>query len=160
VDPTSRAYPSGDLKASDSDRDAALAELSEHFQVGRLTAAEFDERAGQALGARTGKELTALMADLPAGPPARPEPGTNSGTGAGLRRMAGRSVTMIAVVALAGITVVAAILGNGLGLELGSGHGHGHGYAGPAPWGLILIVFLILRRRTHRRDHTRSHRDE
>jgi Domain of unknown function (DUF1707) len=156
VDPTSRAYPSGDLRASDSDRDAALSELSEHFQAGRLTAAEFDERAGQALGARTGKQLTDLMADLPPGPPARPEPSTNSATGAGLRRIAARSVTMTTVVALAGIAAVVAILGNRLEL----GNGHGDSFAGPAPWGLILIVFLILRRRTHSRDRTRSHRDE
>jgi hypothetical protein len=58
-------YPSGDLRASDADRDRAVSELSEAFQVGRITADEFDERSGQALSARTGKELTALLADLP-----------------------------------------------------------------------------------------------
>jgi hypothetical protein len=58
-------YPSGDLRVSDADRDRAVSELSEAFQVGRITADEFDERSGQALTARTGKELTALLADLP-----------------------------------------------------------------------------------------------
>jgi hypothetical protein len=58
-------YPPGDLRVSDADRDRALSELSEAFQVGRITADEFDQRSGQALGARTGKELTALLADLP-----------------------------------------------------------------------------------------------
>ena len=74
-----RGFPPGDLRVSDADRDRALSELSEAFRVGRITADEFDQRSGQALRARTGKELTALLADLPlAGPPATritvPEP--------------------------------------------------------------------------------------
>jgi hypothetical protein len=60
-----RDYPAGDLRVSDADRDRALRELSEAFQAGRITAGEFDQRAEQALGARTGKELTVLLADLP-----------------------------------------------------------------------------------------------
>jgi hypothetical protein len=60
-----RDYPVGDLRVSDADRDRALRELSEAFQVGRITAGELDQRSGQALSARTGKELTALLADLP-----------------------------------------------------------------------------------------------
>jgi Domain of unknown function (DUF1707) len=60
-----RDYPAGDLRVSDADRDRALRELSEAFQAGRITAAEFDQRSGQALGARTGNELTGLLTDLP-----------------------------------------------------------------------------------------------
>src|SRR5580692_321446 len=60
-----RNYPAGDLRVSDADRDRALRELSEAFQAGRITADEFDARSEQALGARTGKELTGLLADLP-----------------------------------------------------------------------------------------------
>jgi uncharacterized membrane protein len=58
-----RNYPAGDLRVSDADRDRALRELSEAFQAGRITADEFDARSEQALGARTGKELTCLLAD-------------------------------------------------------------------------------------------------
>jgi Domain of unknown function (DUF1707) len=66
------SYPPGDYRVSDADRDRALAELSAAFQVGRITADEFDERSGQTLRSRTGKELTALLADLPVeGAPAR-----------------------------------------------------------------------------------------
>jgi hypothetical protein len=50
---------------SDADRDRAVSELSVAFQAGRITADEFDQRSAQALAARTGKELTALLADLP-----------------------------------------------------------------------------------------------
>jgi hypothetical protein len=58
-------YPPGDLRVSDAERDRALSELSEALQAGRITADEFDKRSGQVLSARTGKELTALLADLP-----------------------------------------------------------------------------------------------
>lgn len=65
MDGASRGFPPGDLRVSDADRDRALSELSEALRVGRITADEFDQRSGQALRARTGKELTALLADLP-----------------------------------------------------------------------------------------------
>jgi hypothetical protein len=65
MDGVGRGFPPGDLRVSDADRDRALAELSEAFRVGRITADEFDQRSGQAQRARTGKELTALLADLP-----------------------------------------------------------------------------------------------
>jgi hypothetical protein len=62
-----RGFPQGELRVSDGDRDRALSELSEAYQVGRITADEFDHRSMQALSARTGKELAALLADLPPG---------------------------------------------------------------------------------------------
>jgi Domain of unknown function (DUF1707) len=65
VDRAGWNYPSGNFRVSDADRDRALSELSDAFQVGRITADEFDQRSGQALNARTGNELTALLADLP-----------------------------------------------------------------------------------------------
>jgi Domain of unknown function (DUF1707) len=58
-------YPPGDQRVSDADRDQALHELSLAFKAGRITADELDQRSGQALSARTGKELTGLLADLP-----------------------------------------------------------------------------------------------
>ena len=50
---------------SDADRDRAIAELSEHFQAGRLTAEELEDRTGRALQARTAGELAELFTDLP-----------------------------------------------------------------------------------------------
>ncbi len=63
------SQPSG-LRVSDADRDRALAELSEHFQAGRLTADEHEERMDLALKARTVGDLAALFTDLPRKPPA------------------------------------------------------------------------------------------
>jgi hypothetical protein len=65
MDNTSRGFPAGDMRVSHADRERAVAELSAAFQVGRLTQEEFEERSGQALLAKTGKELIALFADLP-----------------------------------------------------------------------------------------------
>jgi hypothetical protein len=53
------------MRASDAERDAVVAALGEHFQAGRLTAEELDERTGKALAARTLPELEDLTADLP-----------------------------------------------------------------------------------------------
>src|ERR1700683_4898015 len=63
------------MRASDADRDAALADLSEHFQAGRLTAEEVDAPPGQARTARTWGKLRELLADLPA---PRPWAGTSA----------------------------------------------------------------------------------
>jgi hypothetical protein len=60
-----RNFPPGDIRVSDADRDAAITELSEHFQAGRLTHEEFEERSGLALRARTGNDLNELFTDLP-----------------------------------------------------------------------------------------------
>ncbi len=60
-----RNFPPDGIRVSDADRDLALAELSEHFQTGRLTKEEFDDRSGRALRARTGQELSELFGDLP-----------------------------------------------------------------------------------------------
>jgi hypothetical protein len=72
-----RRYPPDTMKASDADRDGVVTELGEHFQAGRLTSDELDERTGKALQARTFGELAPLTADLPrltAGAPrARPD---------------------------------------------------------------------------------------
>jgi len=60
-----RGHPSGSLRVSDADRDRAIAELSEHYQAGRLTTEELEDRTGRALQARTTADLAALFTDLP-----------------------------------------------------------------------------------------------
>jgi hypothetical protein len=55
-----------DLRASDSEREATVTELRRHLVDGRLTMDEFDERSGEALRARTRRELTATLRELPA----------------------------------------------------------------------------------------------
>ena len=62
----------GHLRAAHADREHAIDMLKTAFADGRLTKDELDTRAGQALTAQTYAELTALTADIPAPPAARP----------------------------------------------------------------------------------------
>jgi hypothetical protein len=55
-----------ELRASHADRDRVVETLRVAAGDGRLTADELDERVEAALSARTGRELAALTADLPA----------------------------------------------------------------------------------------------
>jgi hypothetical protein len=54
------------LRIGDSEREAAVAALSEHFTAGRLTQDEHEERVAAAWSARTSADLTPLFTDLPA----------------------------------------------------------------------------------------------
>jgi hypothetical protein len=74
MDRPAREYPAGELRVSDADRDRALSELADAFQSGRITVDELDQRSGQVLRARTGRELAAPLADLP--PDRAPTAGT------------------------------------------------------------------------------------
>lgn len=89
------------LRASDAERAEVADLLKKHFMDGRLDQAEFDERLGAALGAKTRGELTALLDDLPriaANRPARPSP----------RRRTRRPVAPLALICLLGVLVIAA----------------------------------------------------
>ena len=117
-----RNYRPAAMRASDADRDAVVSDLSEHFQAGRLTATELDERTGRALTARTRGELTELAADLPALRPAAP-PATPA---AGRPQPTGHTAPATAV--LAGLAIAAVILVHAV---------HGG-------WGLIWLLWPAL----------------
>jgi Domain of unknown function (DUF1707) len=101
-------YLPAEMKAADSDRDAVVSDLSEHFQAGRLTAGEFDERTGRALAARTWGELRDLLADLPATRLGPQVPGSNS-LGSRPWRSSGR-IAPPPIAVLAGIAIAAAVV--------------------------------------------------
>ncbi len=125
--------PSAQMKASDADRDAVLSDLGEHFQAGRLTADEFEDRTGRALAARTWGELRDLLQDLPTGP-AGPRVPMTATTGAPPQRPLGRTA-LVPILVLAGIASAVA-------MSAGTAH---------ARWGilwLLLPALLIARRLT------------
>ena len=145
MNPTGRGFPPGALRVSDADRDRAVGELSEHFQAGRLTADEFDERSGQALRARTGTDLAALFDDLPvsaaqapfpiAGQPGQPgQPGLTGPPGPPGR---GQRVPALFAARIAVAVVAFAVFAS----LLGSAH-HGNGLTALFP---ILAVLLVVR---------------
>ncbi len=124
------------FRVSDADRDRVAAELSEHFQAGRLTQEEFDERVGQAMAARTQGDLDPLLADLPATRPPGRLPASGTGGGSLTSWLPMWAVPAIGMVAA--IVVVTAVFGGVVG-------GHGHG--GWAPWWIIAVpIFWLLRR--------------
>jgi hypothetical protein len=55
-----------DVRASDAERDQAVAELREHAAQGRLTLEEFSQRVDEAYGAKTLAELEEVKRELPA----------------------------------------------------------------------------------------------
>jgi hypothetical protein len=64
---------SGDVRASDQDRERAAQEIRDHFAVGRLDEDELNDRVSAAYAARTTGELAAIRADLPALPVSQAE---------------------------------------------------------------------------------------
>ena len=68
--------PSSDqhMRVSEAERQAVTDRLAEHFADGRLDQAEFDDRVGQAMNAKTRADLSGLFSDLPeTGAPAVPD---------------------------------------------------------------------------------------
>jgi hypothetical protein len=63
------------VRASDAEREQAVALLQRDFADGRLTQAELEERAGAAYAARTRAQLRDLTADLPDAGQQPPRPG-------------------------------------------------------------------------------------
>jgi hypothetical protein len=53
------------LRIGDAERDAAAADLGEHYAAGRLTIDELNERLDAAFSAKTFGQLARIMADLP-----------------------------------------------------------------------------------------------
>ncbi|HLR86197.1 MAG TPA: DUF1707 domain-containing protein [Nocardioidaceae bacterium] len=56
---------SQNLRIGDTERDAAVTALGEHFAAGRIDKDEYDERTSVAWGAKTAADLEPLFADLP-----------------------------------------------------------------------------------------------
>jgi hypothetical protein len=129
---TSGNYPAAAMRASDADRDAVLSDLSEHFQAGRLTSEEFDERAGQALAARTWGELRDLLRDLPTTLPGPRVPATASPAARPERPFGRRAPIPVPV-----------LVGIGIAIAVSVGIAHGWGLL----W-LVLVAWFIARRLT------------
>lgn len=135
MDPTAndyRSYPAGDLRVSDTDRDRVLAELSEHFQAGRLTTAELEDRTGRALSARTGNDLAVLLTDLPQA--AAPETGAPAPARRPGWHPAPATWICLAVCLSAVVTTV-----------VGATNRHVHIVL--VPWWLIVVAIFVARRR-------------
>jgi hypothetical protein len=146
MDSHARRFPSGDLRVSDAERDRALSELSEAYQTGRITADEFDQRSTQALNARTGKELTAPLADLP---PDRSPADAVPSNSATPRQANGYLVSRLTI----GVSLTAICFGGvAITNALHPGASNGSSVLAPAVVALLCVVsVIVLHARARRR---------
>jgi hypothetical protein len=137
-------FQRGAIRVSDAERDQAVAELSEHYQAGRLTLEEFDDRSNLALRARTGSDLSALFTDLPKGAaPSMLAPASRTVADISadpVRRLSGRPFTARTIIAC---VIAVIILGNVAG-GLGAHH---LDFGWLVPVVVLSFVFLRLSRR-------------
>jgi hypothetical protein len=145
MDEPTRDFQRGAIRVSDAERDQAVSELSEHYQAGRLTLDEFNDRSSLALRAKTGSDLGALFTDLPKGAaPSVLAPASRTVTdisAAPVRRRSGRPFTARTVIAC---VIAVIILGNVAG-DLDAHH-LGFGWLVP----VVVLSFVFLRLSRHR----------
>lgn len=138
MDTPIRNFQRGDIRVSDAERDRAVTELSEHYQSGRLTLDEFDDRSDRALRAQTGNDLRALFADLPRQvAPVASTPVSPATTPDLVGRRPGGSLVARAIIT---VVIAAIVLGNV------AGHSH-HLFGWLVPVLVLGLIFLRLSRR-------------
>ncbi|MFY9926908.1 MAG: DUF1707 domain-containing protein [Streptosporangiaceae bacterium] len=132
------SYPDQHLRVSDAERQAVTDRLAEHFSEGRLDQAEFDERVGQAMGAKTRADLSGLFADLPE--TAKPAPSTLPD----VHRRRGHPVLLIALLVVLAIAAAHVVL--------------------PLLWiGFVVLAVLFITRNarhTHSHHHSRANQEQ
>ncbi len=141
----------GNMRAATADRERAVDVLKAAFAEGRLTQDECEQRAGEALSARTYAELAALTADLPVGPlgtlamqvpgyhlppPSRP-----------MNKLAVASLVIALMPAMPLLAVLTGLIAHGQIQERGE-RGAGLATAGILIGGFVslLFIFYVMRR--------------
>ena len=126
--------PNPDQRVGDAERSEMADILGKHYSDGRLDENEFRERLDQAMSAKTRRDLSGLLSDLP--PLGQPDPVPPPSP----RRRSRRPVRTLAVVLL-GLVVFTS-----LGATLWPYH---------VPWLLIAFVAFLFLRRNHWHRHGR-----
>lgn len=140
----------GQMRASDTDRDAATGLLQTAYAEGRLDGEEYEERLGRALTARTYADLDVLTRDLPRSQPA-PAPFRPPAAPRRTNPLAVASLICGAAQPFTGMltTIPAIVLGHVARSQIRRSGDDG---AGLAAWGLALgwagvvipLLFLLL----------------
>ena len=138
-------YSDQHLRVSDAERTAVAERLATHYSDGRLDQAEFDERVGQAMAAKTRGDLDGLFDDLPDPEPAGASRNARAGDPAVPYRRHRRSgfgrMLLLVVLVIVALSVVGHVL---------------TAFTFGVPWfwiaALVAVVLLVNRSAHHRRD--------
>jgi hypothetical protein len=148
-----------EMRVGDAEREAAAAELREHYASGRLTLDELNERLDKAFAARTRADLNVLMTDLPSARPGWSAAGARPGAPAGIGSSgAGGSGTPQGGPARAAGAVLATLVVMGALLFVGTLGVFGIGTGRPFGIVLILAALALLRRLFFGRRRTQAGR--
>jgi hypothetical protein len=137
-------YSDQHLRVSDAERNAVTERLATHYSDGRLDQAEFDERVGRAMAAKTRGDLDGLFDDLPdpesAGASRNARPGDPAVPYRRRRSGFGR-ILLLVVLAIAALSIISHVL---------------TAFAFGVPWfwiaALVAVVLLVNRSAHHRHD--------
>jgi Domain of unknown function (DUF1707) len=137
-------YSDQHIRVSDADRNAVAELLTQHYTDGRLDQAEFDERVGRTMAAKTRGDLAGLFDDLPdteaVGPggsfgPAAAAPAVPSRT-----RRRGGIVRLLLLVAL--VLICANVAWHTVSSLF---------FVGPLVWAFVVVALVLLLSRSRRR---------
>ncbi len=139
-------YSDQHIRVSDAERNAVAELLGQHYADGRLDQAEFDERVGRTMAAKTRGDLTGLFDDLPeaetgaAGP--RGPVGPSASYQVRRRRSGGGIVRPLLLLAL--IFICANIAWHAFTSLF---------FFQPLVWAFVIAAaIIVLSRRSHRHD--------
>ena len=111
-------YTDQHIRVSDAERTETADRLAAHFGEGRLNRAEFDERVGQAMNAKTRGDLSGLFDDLPEpGPAGTPEASARGPRSPVRPQVQPLFLVLLVVVITAAGTVGEAVFGHVPGLK-------------------------------------------
>jgi hypothetical protein len=140
-------YSDQHIRVSDAERNAVAERLATHYSDGRLDQAEFDERVGQAMAAKTRGDLDGLFDDLPdtglAGTAGKGGPGDQA---VPYRRRRGRGfgrTLLLVVLAIAAISIVARVIAAVAFFS----------FVVPWFWIAVLAVIVLIASRSARHHH-------
>jgi len=135
-------YSDQNIRVSDADRNTVAELLTQHYAEGRLDQAEFDERVGRTMAAKTRGDLAGLFDDLPEAESA-PGPGAGGpGQAAVPYRARGRRGGFLRPLLLVALVLICANI---------AWHAFTSAFfVGPVVWVLVAGALILLLARSHR----------
>jgi hypothetical protein len=136
-------YSDQHIRVSDADRNAVAELLTQHYAEGRLDQAEFDERLGRTMAAKTRGDLAGLFDDLPEADAAGSGPGGPAGTAAVPYRARGRRGGLLrSLLVIALVLICANIAWHAFTSMF---------FFGPTAWAIALLVVIVVLLKSRRR---------